>query len=424
MHFNPYPVGQEVATLVDVIHPQWAEGSPDMVSGYRFSSPRDSMQLLKGAVKIRYDKGVELVVEGPAKFDFLSPSQYGLSYGKIYARVSPEGKGFTVVTSNSRITDLGTEFGVQRNIEGITDIHVFKGKTFLARGADPDNQVSQLVTQGQAKRISSDNNKVLDINISDHQFIRDFSSGDNLVWRGEPLSLVSLVAGGNGLSAGNPLRGIDPNNGTINNQAFQNWERLGIQNYQRVAGQQYIDGVFVPNGKQGKVAVTSLGHTFDGFPETDSYYWADITTDARGIETEKEGQLSTVKALVMNGMTFGNTTDHKALLIHSNAGITFDLDAIRKTLPKMDQIRFKTLCGIAANNTHSQAKADFWILVDGKCEFHYSSEGSMTIAKEANLVIGPDQRFLTLATTDGGDAIRHDWCLFVDPFLEFTFQQE
>jgi hypothetical protein len=131
-------------------------------------------------------------------------------------------------------------------------------------------------------------------------------------------------------------------------------------------------------------------------------------------------QASTIMSFSLNGMMIGNKSGHNALLIHPNAGITFDLDSIRKTLSKPEQIRFKTLCGIAENSLFSQAKADFWILVDGKCEFHFHSEGSKTAAKEVDIVIEPNQRFLTLATTDGGDRINYDWCLFADPFLELT----
>jgi hypothetical protein len=420
LQLNPHIAQQEVATLVDVINPKWAEGSPDMVSGYRFSSPHDSMQLLKGVVKIRYDQGVELVVEGPAKFDFLSPSQYGLSYGKVYARVSQEGKGFTIVTSNSRITDLGTEFGVQRNIEGITDVHVFKGKTSLARGANPDNQVSQLITQGQAKRISSDHDKILDISISDRQFVRDISSEDKLVWRGEPLSLVSLVAGGTGLSGGSVKRGIDPCNGTAHEPAVQAWDRLGNQTYHPVVNQLCIDGVFVPNGKQGPVVVTSKGHKFEGFPETDSYYWADITTDARGIDDDNKSNVITITQFSLKGISFGENSQNRALLIHPNAGITFDLNQIRKVLPQIGRIRFKTVCGVPDNRSHSPAKSEFWILVDGKCQFHHQSLGASSDLKEVDILIGPSEQFLTLAATDGGDKIAFDWCLFVNPVLELA----
>jgi hypothetical protein len=50
-------------------------------------------------------------------------------YGRVYASVPKEALGFTIYTQNSKIIDLGTEFGVDTAMDGTVEIHVINVRT-------------------------------------------------------------------------------------------------------------------------------------------------------------------------------------------------------------------------------------------------------------------------------------------------------
>ena len=52
------------------------------------------------------------------------------------------------------------------------------------------------------------------------------------------------------------------------------------------------------------------------------------------------------------GQRYG-TREHPAVVTHTNAGVTFDIAAIRPTLSDLKVVRFEALCGVSqeAGNT-------------------------------------------------------------------------
>lgn len=84
--------------------------------------------LTKGLVELRFENGVEVVMEAPARFGVASPKAFVLHSGRLSATVPSAGKGFTVQTPNADVIDHGTEFGVEVT-EGVgSEIHVFEGE--------------------------------------------------------------------------------------------------------------------------------------------------------------------------------------------------------------------------------------------------------------------------------------------------------
>jgi hypothetical protein len=130
----PMPYSMEVATLVDQMDVQWGVSGVRFEDGRRLSANDHTFDLKKGFLSIAYDQGVEVVVEGPAMFT-IERSGVFLDYGRIYSRVSETGTGFTVNTPTSRFVDMGTEFGVQANIDGSCELHVTRGRVQLFAGA-------------------------------------------------------------------------------------------------------------------------------------------------------------------------------------------------------------------------------------------------------------------------------------------------
>jgi len=99
---------------------------------------RKRLELAAGLVEIACDSGATVVLEGPARFEFLSEKTASLLRGRLtvtVSKASPEqqpaeavaGPRFTVHTSSAVVHDLGTRFGVEVDAVGKTHVHVFDG---------------------------------------------------------------------------------------------------------------------------------------------------------------------------------------------------------------------------------------------------------------------------------------------------------
>jgi hypothetical protein len=108
-------------------------------------------------------------------------------------------------------------------------------------------------------------------------------------------------------------------------------------------------------------------------------------------------------------------------MLHGNSGITFDLDAIRKMLPRLDITKFEALCGIP--DQIGDSDADYWavldvhVMLDGKP--HYVKHSLDTSAEKIaiSIPIQKNQRFLTLAVADAGNGNHGDYAVFAQPQL-------
>lgn len=403
---------KEVATLTDEINAVFEDKSITEISGYRFQTDTMPIRLLSGVAKVELDNGVQLILEGPAELRFFSDNKCYLGYGSLYAEVPESGHGFTVMSGGSRIVDLGTEFGVFSDISGNTELHVLKGKTIFSNSTAGDQ--GGFVEEGSARKLLKSSDKIVDIAFDKNKFIRRMSSTSNLVWRGESLSLASLVAGGDGFDIMTSESGIDPANGHINDKAIQEYERIGVSRYNMVHGNNYVDGVFIPCGQ---VQVSSAGDIFKGFPETDRYYWCDITSSDKVKMDVGRGQEIRMVSVELKDMTFRNASEDSLILVHSNAGITFDLEKIRARYPLLELVSFRAVCGIASN-IEELGRSDFWVLIDGECVYSYSVNEMQYGLDDVNVRLNKTDKFLTLAVTDGSDKISYDWCLFADPFID------
>lgn len=414
-HFVPSSYSYETATITDGINTVWqSEGSIGI--GKRLMTNQKPLRLEKGIVQILFDNRAEIAIEAPAEFRILTDEQLQLNYGRLYASIPQEALGFSVNTPNSKIVDLGTEFGIDVNTPEHTEVHVINGKTNLYYGEGKSKQVS-LVSEGFAKKVSAATGMV-DIPCQDRMFVRRIQSENHFIWKGESISLASLVAGGNGFSKGNIVSGIDPAAGQVNEKAIQAYERTGRQTYSIMSDRPFIDGVFVPNGSYGANVVSSAGHAFEGFPQTENRYWGDITANPymmqrSYIDKAEEWAEETLVALEQPGAN--PAANHPLILMHANSGITFDLQKIRQAYEQLQITQFRAVCGVA-KNVPKQMKTEFWVLLDGECVFHYEVTDPAAV-HQIDIPITDHQRFLTLATTDGRDQINYDWDIFAEPQL-------
>jgi hypothetical protein len=123
------------------------------------------------------------------------------------------------------------------------------------------------------------------------------------------------------------------------------------------------------------------------------------------------------------------TREHPAIVLHSNGGITFDLDAMRGDMPGLEITEFKACCGISEavrahlNGTTQRGLADFWVLVDGQKRFEAAGVTVDSEPPEISVPLGRQERFLTLVTTDGNGWANYDWGFFAEPRLEVRAAQ-
>ena len=84
---------------------------------------------------------------------------------------------------------------------------------------------------------------------------------------------------------------------------------------------EFVNGVFIPDGDNGKaeIPVSSTGITVTGLPKTSGKAWDMI----------RNGPVASQHSPELDGIDF-TRDDHSLLGLHANAGITFDLAAMRK----------------------------------------------------------------------------------------------
>ncbi len=113
-----------------------------------------NLYLESGLMRFDYDNGVILTVEGPAQIYFQNSSNCFLYSGNVYAKVSEEGKGYTINTLDAQIKDLGTEFGVRIKDGEKTDVQVFSGLVNVTPKGR--NDIVPITTGGWLRFIKND----------------------------------------------------------------------------------------------------------------------------------------------------------------------------------------------------------------------------------------------------------------------------
>ena len=150
-------------------------------------------RLKEGFASILFDSGAKVTVEAPAELSLFSAGEMELFSGKIYAVVPKRAHGFSVMTAGNKIVDLGTEFGVELDDLGNTQLHVTKGETLLYSGPKGSAKTKRNVDVGQAKKIYNDG-FVKDIPVVEEKFARKIDSKDNLVFLSDDAVFEAFVS--------------------------------------------------------------------------------------------------------------------------------------------------------------------------------------------------------------------------------------
>jgi len=112
----------EVARIMKTTGAVWEHRNPDP------SLKKGQVVLNQGYAKVLMKNGVLLTLEAPISFDIKSPDLIKVNHGRLVARVPEQAIGFTVLTPSSEVVDLGTEFGIDVNYDGTSEVHVIEGE--------------------------------------------------------------------------------------------------------------------------------------------------------------------------------------------------------------------------------------------------------------------------------------------------------
>ncbi len=114
-----------VAWLVNAQDCQWA-GSESEMPGRDMRAGKH-LRLQSGLAQIEFDRGARVILQGPAELVLVSGSEARLIYGTLTAHVPTPARGFTILSPQGKVVDLGTEFGLSVDAAGETTVRVFNG---------------------------------------------------------------------------------------------------------------------------------------------------------------------------------------------------------------------------------------------------------------------------------------------------------
>ncbi len=90
--------------------------------------PGETLVLSQGLAEITLADGSRCVAEAPAHLTLESKNRFKLSGGRAFFEIAKGSEGFSVVTKDLEVIDLGTAFAIEDSVEFQPQIHVIEGK--------------------------------------------------------------------------------------------------------------------------------------------------------------------------------------------------------------------------------------------------------------------------------------------------------
>jgi len=405
-----YHANQVVATLGDQSNATWTDTPVDP------NLRRGRMVLEEGLAKIRFKKGAEVILQAPCTFELQSAQSMFLENGRLTAKITtPQARGFSIDTPHSQLVDFGTEFGALVDKQGGSEVYVFDGQVRLkSTHGDKQKGYFRELTEGRSARVD-ETGAIREGSSIEHLFCRLLPEVPSFGIPGKRLDLADILGHGNGFGTGQMNCSVDPLTGRYTIFDLKRYYKKGNSQYVPVTESEFIDGVFVPNSGQGAaVAISSQGHIFQGCPETKGMANGEIQNTHHSIRVGLD-QMSFKPRL---GDRLFDTVAHPHISMQANMGMTFDLDAIRHRLLGTPIRRFVTECGLCTEIPKDDEETDFWVLVDGQVRFSRQDVTKADGAIQVSVSLVEQDRFLTLAVTEGSDGDWLDLGLFAEPALE------
>ncbi|HOK65188.1 MAG TPA: hypothetical protein PK054_04675 [Anaerohalosphaeraceae bacterium] len=421
LELRPAAAEEPAARIADALGAVWDSegGGGREPEGLLYAGSRPFV-LKEGYVRLTYEDGAEAVIEGPARFQIKGLEELGLSYGQVYVRCPVSATGFSVSTPAMKVIDLGTEFGVKVSGVGSAQVHMLKGRaSVIVGGTKGGPRQSILVQEGQAKQAAPDG-PIQDIRLQKDLFVRQISSRANVVWRGQRLDVADAVGGGTGFGGGRSGWGLSAQTGRASMLQDARLENSRPAVFARTPEHPFIDGVFVPGRmSSGGGMITSTGLRFQEALFCSGAGFA-------GVYCGRAEQNRPEEYFRLVWEESPTARSRSALCMYGNAGITIDLEAVRRAIPGCQVRMFRAVCGLSPDESSRLAVgntlADVFVLVDGQRVFEKRSVSRFSEPETIEIPLETSQRFLTLAVLDSGDSLGADWVVFVEPVLELVME--
>lgn len=127
---------EAVATLVQAQSCKWGNSELPTVEGS--SLVPGTLELVEGMAKLKFKSGAEVALEAPVSLEIVSSMEARVWRGTVVAEVPPEAKGFTIQTSETKVVDFGTKFGVSAGEDGKCLVQVIEGLIEVSRNGEEE----------------------------------------------------------------------------------------------------------------------------------------------------------------------------------------------------------------------------------------------------------------------------------------------
>lgn len=175
------------ATISQTTDVVWDSGQNDI--GNRVGPA--TIRLKSGLVRLEFDSGVEVTLEGPAIFKLVDVANTELISGLLTATVPPGAEGFTVDTPSAQVIDLGTSFGIDLRNDGFSNVSVFDGEIEVAPldSTERDTKERLLLSEGESVRIGT-GYKIEDVDFDPKPFEKIWPFASGIVGSTDTISFV------------------------------------------------------------------------------------------------------------------------------------------------------------------------------------------------------------------------------------------
>lgn len=411
--------GEPEAVLAEATQARWAHTTEGLERGSKlYAGP---LRLAEGAARLVFDSGAEVIVQAPADMLLEAGGRLMLRRGSLTVRLEEPREDFIVRTPAANVIDYGADsvFGISAGPYGRTEVHVLEGRVGLRNGSDPLRFETNLLLEAGQAASADEQGQLATIPYQGEVYLAQLPEKGSFGTPGRRVDVADLAAGGNGFDGGRKDRAINPLSGavvTIEN----NWEiwlpsngPLEEHAFYPAGALPFVDGVFGVGPSEAPLPVSSTGTTLADVPASSGAYGMMIVTDSSW----------TQKPWVLGEAAYG-TLERPAILVHANAGITFDLESLRRSLGDLELVRFRALCGIPENLEEADEDAErvdarMSVLLDGREVFGQTVRHGQAKAYPVETPLAADNRFLTLMCTNGTDGSNlGDWGVFAEPAIE------
>lgn len=174
-------------TVVQATEAEWESGQIDI--GKRIGPA--TMRLKSGLVRLEFDSGVEVTLEGPAVYKLVDVAKTELKSGLLTATVPPGAEGFTVDTPSAQVIDLGTSFGIDLTHDGFSNVSVFDGEVEVAPldSSQRETTARRLLSEGESVRIGT-GYEIADIAFDPKPFEKIWPFASGIVGSTDTISFV------------------------------------------------------------------------------------------------------------------------------------------------------------------------------------------------------------------------------------------